>query len=242
MECYKNNNTNCRLVFSNWFSPTLLMLLNCDNASFNNVTIFHWFLRVNVSVYLCEFSFSKLNGPKNNHIDVMYAYGVYFFLPKDNFTLVLACEFTTQTQFELFQSNSIQINKKVNPSKRITSMDIYYSQIKLLVAYKSFRLNQFLLIGHSMMIQRVGLVYSQTMTHLLYLHLDIYICVHLSLSLSLHHSLHVLSCFLPPKRTSINSTYIDIFTAPNPSDIPNNRKIQIYLFSPAPVWNGINIY
>lgn len=161
-------------------------------------------------------------------------------LPKDDFTLVLAGEFTAQTQFELFQSNSIQINKKVNPSKRITSMDIYYSQIKLLVAYKLFRLNQFLLIGHSMMIQRVGLVYSQTVTHLLYIHLDIYVCV-LSLSLSLHHSFHVLPAFsLQYPRVSIQRIYN--FTAPNPSDIPNNHKIQIYLFSPAPVWNGINIY
>lgn len=139
---------------------------------------------------------------------LMYGYGVHFFLlPKDDFTLVLGCEFTAQTQFELFQSNSIQINKKVNPSKRITSMDIYYSQIKLLVAYKSFRLNQFLLIGHSMMIQRAGLVYSQTVTHLLYIHLDIYVCVPLFVSQSTSF-IPCPSCFLPPIPTSINSTYI----------------------------------
>lgn len=138
----------------------------------------------------------------------MYGYGVHFFLlPKDDFTLVLGCEFTAQTQFELFQSNSIQINKKVNPSKRITSMDIYYSQIKLLVAYKSFRLNQFLLIGHSMMIQRAGLVYSQTVTHLLYIHLDIYVCVPLFVSQSTSF-IPCPSCFLPPIPMSINSTYI----------------------------------
>lgn len=208
MECYKNNNTNCRLVFSNWFSPALLMLLNCNNASFNNITIFHWVLCVNVCVYLCEFSFSKLNGPKNNHIDAdVCLWSTFFLLPKDDFTLVLGCEFTAQTQFELFQSNSIQINKKVNPSKRITSMDIYYSQIKLLVAYKSFRLNQFLLIGHSMMIQRAGLVYSQTVTHSLYIHLDIYVCVPLFVSQSTSF-IPCPSCFLPPIPMSINSTYI----------------------------------
>lgn len=161
-----------------------------------------------VCVCLCEFSFSKLNGPKNNHIDVdVCLWSTFFLLPKDDFTLVLGCEFTAQTQFELFQSNSIQINKKVNPSKRITSMDIYYSQIKLLVAYKSFRLNQFLLIGHSMMIQRVGLVYSQTVTHLLYIHLDIYVCVPLFVSQS-KSFIPCPSCFLPPIPTSINSTYI----------------------------------
>lgn len=134
------------------------------------------------------------------------------------------CSFRSYFTPELFWSSSVEINKKLNPSKRISSMDIYYSQMKLLVAYKSFRLNQFRLIGQSVIQFRPCVVARMWRNR----------CM---------RDTDFRNSFLYSKiPTSHCSTHINLRLRISDIKQPQNSDIYTYLFAPAPAWErNLNI-